>query len=1471
MARRASCYTSQLQSEANVLHEAPISTVMLPAQRAPAEDEIITHRSSKSVHPHVREGSEQKAGFSCEVDPPSRGSQDSNPLSVLRKDEQPSPFLVNLTGQPISVLVPRQISPLRGKDAKNKHAAAPTTHLATDDFGVERRKALRRLEEMLRAAGVGFVTVNAGESPAGDSPQKANDSPTAASSLESALHFSSGCSNALSPTRDVLGEWRTIRHEESLQVPLDDHGQPLKVTIRLHLVGSDFEISDLKFDTSNIVVRELPLKIPLLKHDVTKARDPQYRCRYDLLHFSARILARTVLMPDSRMFNTFLSSMLTIRNNTSTPVLIFPHPMVLLISPDDCPILQVNTDRCNSTRTKGCQSEGRPCRMLHQPRGRSEACKPYASTVMTGLSDNQEAYESPCKSSSWTHLSNTSDNSTTRSGLNGFVPEPKTPGLSTCVPLEIQASGGMGHIPLSWILPRAFVAHGLQLNGLKSMLCDSGDGVSNEIPVDRSNSTRGSGRLSADSMLTHTSFGEDTSRHSSVEELQSAQGDNFCGEKSALSLVSINGQHASHAPSNLAAGVKHLRKPDRKLVETLAKWEGDMTVESLLVIPSSCFAEAIAQQGLLMEESAGRRKKRRVWGRTGTSGPVRIRCASVDPQPRALCKIQMLYTAEDFTSLTKIADEYTALYQLARSHGAKPLVQQSSFQQMALGESNNILSYDFAPQVLEFRSLLLNDPNSARSDPLQIPTGTSEFGMYSGIEDRGHQAVVCTALAITMYGKSRELLSEADPLFFEIAINAPVSVGNRLFEPLHVALIPGPKWALHQQAEHQAGVSAQDQHGEVLPYGSVEAGGDVDIHLSASGFVLGLETTDGSSGYRHIYRSKPLSLNVHVPAPADAADMAVSFVRIKVCDGTGNTVQQNSPEYRLVSKQQPAEFLLLAEVLGWAQQNAAPRPPTNAGGSSSFDHFGLMDIKAHMWSTCVRTIRIFAPFWLINRRPEPLFVSYCRRSLQYLAPCDWRLLGVPHQGKALLALGMPTWGNTGHLLYPRRDSKDSMAPTPSTANPYRQNSGLKLCSAFRADIVGRSMAISVPTTNLYDKVAVRRNPRKLHHLGVTVNLAPPPFSRSKLISIYDRFVLKNVLPYDIWIKESAGSDAILRLEAASQKTFHPQALGPHGEALICIATANPSVAPSALEDNEEGAAKPRNQEKSSHDEGEGARRPESNIWSSQLSIARNSNLQIRVKKCVSDPRSASSQTRLNDAENTGYPGRAALCSYVNIQVTIQLVENASFLVVFSEAYSPEYLLVNKTNHLIAFTQSGIRGREVWELLRKGQQVEYAWTDPQRERKLLRLSFWDGTQQVIKSCHIARIRVHRPLTLPKSKETIYLITDVCESRRRVTATTTAPYDSKRLSAKGYSTWKSIPQELFKKRLKREVRGALHRSASLICRELQRSHLQEAVKMRAQNPRLYLAAYCAKCVRSRYKLHRGVLGRVGEGKCTPGSLG
>lgn len=613
------------------------------------------------------------------------------------------------------------------------------------------------------------------------------------------------------------------------------------------------------------------------------------------------------------------------------------------------------------------------------------------------------------------------------------------------------------------------------------------------------------------------------------------------------------------------------------------------------------------------------------------------------------------------------------------------------------------------------------------------------------------------------------------------------------------------------------------------------------MQQTPNGIVFELETKSGGKGYRHVYVSKPLLIDWHTPSPAEAFDLPLSFTRSRILDVSGNKVQQHSLEYRRLARHQPSELCVMAEVLGWAQRNPVPTFAAQCEKRSfPCDNAGLTNFKTHMWSTCVRTIRIFAPFWVINRQPEPLVVSYCHRPPLYMAPCDWRLFGIPPQGQAFLALGIAQDCDAPHHLR-KEGSRTAIAEEVAAAHSWR-GGGPKLCPAFRADIVTRPTAVSVPKPNTCDN-SFSRKTRKVHLFGVTVALAPPPFSRSKIITIYSRFVLNNSLPYDIWIKESTGSSPPFRLAAGSRCTFHPQSVGPRGEALICFTTTDPNIIRSVFCGKGARGWLENKATASSTDPERTGRSLVKATWSSQLTVARSASLQIRVKKPVESPAGSSTGTRTSTGRIfVGKEGRSLSWMHQNIHVAIQSLEESSFVVVFSEPTASEYILVNNTRHIIAFAQGGIRHKYIWELLNRGEQVEYAWTDPQRERKHLRFSFWDFNQQVIKSCDIARVRLHRPVTLPNTKEKIYFITDVCGSRRRVTVTTDLPYSIWDTPYKGRKPWKSLQHDLLKIRQRKAVkilrRGARAKRGGLAAQDEPYSgHHEETKTFYTTNTRVF----------------------------------
>lgn len=117
---------------------------------------------------------------------------------------------------------------------------------------------------------------------------------------------------------------------------------------------------------------------------------------------------------------------------------------------------------------------------------------------------------------------------------------------------------------------------------------------------------------------------------------------------------------------------------------------------------------------------------------------------------------------------------YHDVYSLALSLGAKPLLDHTTLQQIALENSHSIASFDCRPQVLEFfhRSTQTN-----RASPdVACDLGSTTLSKHAHINNDETSSVASTAIAVTVYGQSRDLVSESDPLFFEVGLDAPISV-----------------------------------------------------------------------------------------------------------------------------------------------------------------------------------------------------------------------------------------------------------------------------------------------------------------------------------------------------------------------------------------------------------------------------------------------------------------------------------------------------------------------------------------------------------------------------------------------------------------------------------------------------------------------------------------------------------------------
>ncbi|XP_026192590.1 uncharacterized protein LOC34619412 [Cyclospora cayetanensis] len=1232
-------------------------------------------------------------------------------------EDQYLPLLVNLTGLPLAVHVepPTQIVTDSGRPTFRSLQA---NHLVVDDFFVRRRRALTRRCRIAHTQAV----------PGAVHEKRCCHEKTV---LESSTYATgrSTFDGDSSPTKQQYLVW-----------PMWMQGQAYKVAVRLQIVGVDFEICDLQLDRSQVSVKELPLDIPSPVHD-TRGRHACRKVRCESL-YSARILVKTVFVPSSRTFNTYLSSVISIHNNLSVPVLVFPHPALALLDQSDKGILVENI-RCSAY-------EG------ESPKVTAERCACHANYSNRSARARIVINHGSAAAPEWScanHLG----------GSN-----------------QVEPHGGIGHIPLSWILPKAVVAHRLQVLGMKKggeplRTTWKEHGLEPDQPPPSPTANRlGQAVLSFHS---HTVMTGLSSLWKGPQ--QDTQKENGSTVTTMPSKIVKNCGNFSGANNSGIAVLVEGRPPTASDLSYLNEWLDDTSIEPLYFIPSSCIS---TQNEVEVYNTHGHCNSRRSHKMSKLARYIAPQVSNIGRAPSSdtpdenkqdMPQECPTFRVSENSSTDEETQAYQTIYALAQSLGSKPLLQKATLQQVALGRSHSVLSYECQPQIVEF---LLGEGGAGadgKAATRRLPKAINHLDQdASSISSSGGSSFYA-AFAVTVYGQSRDLLSEADPLFFEVCLSAPINVGNRLFEPLGLFLVSSTSSPLPQQKESSPQTLASHSQRNAIPHALINAGQDIDILKVTSGFVFEFVTTAGGKKHQHLYRSEPLVIDYHVPAPTNAINRVITFKRTSIIDEVGNTIQQHSAEYRRLSMYQPNELCVYAEIAGWCKKNL------DSTSITDFDQNGflgsaskLTNIKTHMWGTCVRAIRIFAPYWLVNRQPEPLVVSYCDYPMQYLASCDWRLLGVPLHGHTSVALGVAPSGEFRQCCGPRKDERDSVHLGDMGASGSRDHSSLRLCSAFRIDIVGRTTAVSVPVQSPASLGANGIN-RTYYHFGVTVALAPPPFSRSKIVSIYTRFVLKNILPYDLWVKECSGNSPPLSLAAGSQCAFHPQTVVP-GEALIYIATVDPAIVDSLSKSTENRRGVTRKPGALCLDGGRKGQSIQQSIWSSQVSISRRASFQIRLNTLIMPTRKSHARFGFRMGATTICKDvRALFQAHKNIQISIRSLDGASFVVLFSLPVKSEYLLLNNTDYLIAFAQGGLRHKRVWELLGRRKQMEYAWSDPQRERKYLRFSVLDCNQQVTKSYNIARIRVHRPLILPISKEKIYFATDVCGTSRRVIATMDAP--------------------------------------------------------------------------------------------------
>ncbi|PHJ21697.1 agap005082- related [Cystoisospora suis] len=653
------------------------------------------------------------------------------------------------------------------------------------------------------------------------------------------------------------------------------------------------------------------------------------------------------------------------------------------------------------------------------------------------------------------------------------------------------------------------------------------------------------------------------------------------------------------------------------------------------------------------------------------------------------------------------------------------------------------------------------------------------------------------------------------------------------------------------------------------PLLSLQAGEDVEIEDECKGFSLELSVTSTLTRFSYVYTSKPLTVrggNHPGRVPLPLLDSAILLHRSRIVRPDGVSLTPTDAIFRFAATLEPEELAICAETTAGAGAMGSRQQPTSASVSRShqsaadsanlrqdasdegkassqnssrgngsvqqhkelvtvLEKAALIGVHTYTWQTAVRTVRLYAPFLMVNRHPTPLLLSIPRHPPQRLDPADWRLLspnilGVSSNGTAVTSAGAKKAVYFGvappNLLKELlevvshrelvQNTRVDEAPTNGRANSRERTKTTR--ATFRIDTVGRSGQVVVPRGIA---MGARNSPsdQKQHWLGVTVSVAPPPFLRTKIVNVYSRFTLVNSLGVDMWIKETNDADGeVIHLSPGQQATFHPQGVGPSGTPALQF-----SLFPPGSEDEEEASftrrlegqpACPGPIEKrtlsdsfaprtlpAEDSRSFGGRHARTSAprqqWSSEIRIGTVLSCQMRVLDPVPPYATStrwSSSSAMPASLSPGGPRRQRGAargrgrSYTIVQVEVRSVESAALFVCFERVTKAEFLLVNASRRLVYFSQvlgggimQSISGnRAMRDLLLPGDQCEYAWQDPLRARKRLRFTVVDkGGQQFHCSCDISRVKQHPPLALAGGKNVVFFSTEVFRGRRVVLIT------------------------------------------------------------------------------------------------------
>ncbi|KYF39228.1 hypothetical protein TGARI_216335A, partial [Toxoplasma gondii ARI] len=352
-------------------------------------------------------------------------------------------------------------------------------------------------------------------------------------------------------------EWKVVEPGQSICLPQDEEAQPLPVGLRLSFLGSVFHLDDLTISSSRTELRYIPLSLSVpratssaMPRERRKGRENEGRTcsqrrleaglgrgdeesggakrstgghrgmkRSDretpmdsqgMIKTQIRLLARTTFSTEHKQFNVFLSSVVSIRNSSTVPVLIFPHPFVAELDPPPAP-MPVRADRRSPSSSsvspfsspKGTSSEGSfasVCSFLdenedrmsldHAPplrraysnvpssleltrqQRRFANCGEATAQVTLGRRANRSprrrwssarhprsppAFVSSSSASSSLNSSSGTLSVSLSAGELAFASASR----ARLAPLEVLPDGGQVHVPLTWLLPRGMVIEGV--------------------------------------------------------------------------------------------------------------------------------------------------------------------------------------------------------------------------------------------------------------------------------------------------------------------------------------------------------------------------------------------------------------------------------------------------------------------------------------------------------------------------------------------------------------------------------------------------------------------------------------------------------------------------------------------------------------------------------------------------------------------------------------------------------------------------------------------------------------------------------------------------------------------------------------------------------------------------------------------------------------------------------------------------